>query len=313
MSTPSQPPPPNPNRPQRQLTWAERVFLGESPYMRPIYKIVLFVLLVLFLNIEVGSFVFTFTSDLPLWYRFFWNSLALAITFLLLSWVFLRVADGRPFSALGLTFRRGWGRELSLGFALGVTLQLLVMAALLAARSIHYSASDANNLHFLRQIGANAALFALAAAVEELAFRGYAFQRLIDAVGTPMALVASAVLFGLVHLWNPGATLFSTLNTVLAGLLLAIPYIRTRSMWMQIGLHWSWNLTMATIVSLPVSGINFGPNLFIPQESGPSWLTGAKYGPEGGAVVTIVSVVAIAWLLRTRQLTPSPAAPEDLQ
>ena len=310
MSTPPQPTPP----PQdRQLSWIERVFLGNDANMRPIYKVVLFVIAVFLLNIEVGDIIFTFTRNLPLRYQFLWNSLALVIAFLFLSWLFLRVADGRKFSALGLTFRRGWGRELSLGFALGVTLQLLVMATLVATLSVHYSAGDIINLHFLRQSAELTALFALAAAVEELSFRGYAFQRLIDAVGAPTALVASSVLFGLGHLGNPSATLFSTLNTILAGLLLGLPYIRTRSMWMQIGLHWSWNLTMAILVSLPVSGITFAPSLLTARESGPAWLTGAHYGPEGGAVVTIVSIAAIAWLLRTRHLTPSPAAPEDLQ
>jgi membrane protease YdiL (CAAX protease family) len=310
MSTPPQPTPPPRDR---QLSWIERVFLGNDANMRPLYKVVLFVIAVFLLNIEVGGIVFTFTRNLPLRYQFLWNSLALGIAFLLLSWFFLRVADGRKFSALGLTFRRGWGRELSLGFALGVTLQLLVMATLLATFSVHYSAGDIINLHFLRQAAELTALFALAAAVEELSFRGYAFQRLIDAVGAPTALVASSILFGLGHLGNPSATLFSTLNTILAGLLLGLPYIRTRSMWMQIGLHWSWNLTMAILVSLPVSGITFTPSLLTARESGPAWLTGAHYGPEGGAVVTIVSIAAIAWLLRTRHLTPSPAAPEDLQ
>lgn len=313
MSTAPQTPSPNPNHPLRQLTWPERVFLGNNAHMRPIYKVVLFALAVFLLNTEIGSFVFTFTGSLPLRYQFLWNSLALVIALLLLSWLFLRVADGRKFSALGLTFRRGWGRELSLGFALGVTLQLLVMATLVSTLSVHYSAGDILNLHFLRQAAELTALFALAATVEELAFRGYAFQRLIDAVGAPAALVASSALFGLGHVRNPSATLFSTLNTILAGLLLALPYIRTRSMWMQIGLHWAWNLTMATIVSLPVSGITFGPHLLTARESGPAWLTGAHYGPEGGAVVTIVSIVGIAWLIRTRHLTPSPAAPEDLQ
>ena len=310
MSTPPQPPPP----PQdRQLSWIERVFLANDANMRPLYKVVLFAIAVFLLNIEVGSIVFTYTRNLPLRYQFLWNSLALVIAFLLLSWFFLRVADGRKFSALGLTFRRGWGRELSQGFALGVALQLLVMAALVATLSVRYSAGDMINPHFLRQAAELTALFALAAAVEELSFRGYAFQRLIDAVGAPTALVASSVLFGIGHLGNPSATLFSTLNTILAGLLLGLPYIRTRSMWMQIGLHWSWNLTMAILVSLPVSGITFAPSLLTARESGPAWLTGAHYGPEGGAVVTIVSIAAIAWLLCTRHLTPSPAAPEDLQ
>jgi hypothetical protein len=157
------------------------------------------------------------------------------------------------------------------------------------------------------------AMFAMAATVEELSFRGYALKWLTWSIGAPAAVVLSSILFGAGHLFNPGATFFSTLNTALAGILLAVPYVRTRSMWMQIGLHWSWNLVLATIVSLPVSGINFGPHLFITEDSGPHWLTGGTYGPEGGAVVTIVCVAGIAWLLSTKLLKPSPSAQKDLQ
>lgn len=157
------------------------------------------------------------------------------------------------------------------------------------------------------------AMFAMAATVEELSFRGYALKWLTWSIGAPAAVVLSSILFGAGHLFNPGATFFSTVNTALAGLMLAIPYVRTRSMWMQIGIHWSWNLLLATVVSLPVSGLNFGPHLFITEDSGPHWLTGGTYGPEGGAAVTIVCVVGIAWLLSTRLLKPSPSTQKDLQ
>ncbi len=313
MSTPRPPASPESNHPPRRPILAERVFLDPASRLRPIFRVVLFIFAVLLLNEEVGSLVFTYTNELSLWYQFFWNSVALVITFLFLSWFFIRFIDGRPFSSLGLSLRRGWAMQFAAGFGIGVVLQLLVMAVLIATRSIHYSGGVIHDLHFWNRVAGNAALFAFAATVEELAFRGYAFQRLVDALGTPAALVASSVIFGLGHIGNPSATLFSTINTILAGLLLALPYVRTRSMWMQIGLHWSWNLAMATIVSLPVSGLNFGPTFFTTRDSGPSWITGSHYGPEGGAVVTIISIAAILWFILTPHLTPSPAAQEDLQ
>jgi uncharacterized protein len=84
-------------------------------------------------------------------------------------------------------------------------------------------------------------------------------------------------------------------------------------MWMQIGMHWSWNLVLCTVVSLPVSGINFGPNLLVAKDAGPHWFTGGNFGPEGGAIVTIVSVAGIAALLSTRLLKPSPSTQKELQ
>ena len=250
---------------------------------------------------------------MPFWSQLFWSSVALAISFLALSSIFVRLVDRRNFSALGLSLRPGWGRELCIGLAFGTALQLFVLAILFATRSVHFSPAGEYTLHFWKLVSANVLLFAVAGTVEELAFRGYALKWAMSSVGTPAALVISGVLFGAAHGFNPGATFFSTLNTALAGILLALPYVRTRSMWMQIAVHWSWNLALCTIVSLPVSGINFGPHLFIATDKGPSWLTGGSYGPEGGAVVTIACVAGIACLISTRRLKPSPSTQKDLQ
>lgn len=297
----------------RQKPAAERAFLGTDGRLRPIFRALLFFLAVFVVNVEVGRVVYIATHNSSLWAQFFWSSLVLVIAFLLVSWVFLRAIDGKGFSALGLTFRRGWLMQLVGGFALGIVLQLLIAAVFLATHAVQFSRGGAFDLQFCKRVAGNGLLFALAAAVEELSFRGYGFQRLMDSIGTGGALVGTSALFGLMHLGNPNASFFSTLNTILAGILLAMPYVRTRRMWMQIGLHWSWNFAMATVLSLPVSGLQFRGNLFHSLDVGPKWLTGGSYGPEGGAAVTVVSLLAIIWLFLTRKLTPSPDTQEDLQ
>jgi membrane protease YdiL (CAAX protease family) len=292
---------------------SERIFLGGDGRVRPIFRAFTFAVAAFVLSIEVSRAAYGVTQNSTLWSQLFWSSLALTAGFLLLSWIFIRVADGTGFSSLGLAFARGWGRELALGLGIGAALQVLILVAFLATGSVHYAGGATHDLEFWRQVALNVALFLVAATVEELAFRGYGFQKLIESFGPAGAIVFTSIIFGALHFFNPNATFFSTINTILAGIILAIPYIRTRSMWMQIGLHWAWNLTMATLVSLPVSGINFEPHLFSAQSTGPAWLTGGIYGPEGGAIVTIVSVAAIAWLLRTRQLSSSHAPPEVIQ
>jgi hypothetical protein len=298
--------------PAHQPLLAERVFLSGGR-VRPILRAILFAMCAGLVSIEVRSALFSFIGGIPFWWQLFWGSLAMAIVFLLLSWIFVRFVDGRPVASLGLSLRRGWAKQIGIGFGLGATMQLFVIAILAGTRSVHYSGGVIYDIHFLKRVGLNAGLFFFAASVEELSFRGYAFQRLIESFGMGGAIAASALLFGLAHIGNPDATFFSTLNTILAGILLALPYVRTRSMWMQIGLHWSWNLALATMVSLPVSGMSFGPSLFVAQDARWKWMNGGLYGPEGGAAVTIAAVLAILWLAWTRHLTPSPRAPEDLQ
>jgi len=298
---------------RRPRSLGERVFLLESGGLRPYVRVLFFVFCVLVIQAVVGGLVGGYMQGVSLWMQFFWSSAVLVLTFLALSWIFVRFVDLRDFSTLGLTLQPGWGRELSIGLAFGTALQLVVLAILAATRSVHYSPVGGYNLHFWKQAAASLLLFAIAATVEELAFRGYALKWLMWSVGAPAAVVISSIVFGVGHLLNPGATFFSTLNTALAGILLAVPYLRTRSMWMQIGVHWSWNLVLATIVSLPVSGLDFGPRFFVTTDAGPHWLTGGNYGPEGGAAVTIVCVAGIAWLLSTRLLKPSPSREKDLQ
>jgi hypothetical protein len=299
--------------PEQKMFLSERIFLGADGRVRPIFRALVFAMAMIVVNLAISRETFALTQNSSFWAQLFWSSVALTAGFLLLSWIFLRLADGKGFSALGLTLQRGWGRQLALGFAVGIALQILIAGVFLASRSVHYSKAGGYDLHLLYRIGANAALFAFAAALEELAFRGYGFQKLIEAMGAPAALLLTSLIFGAVHLGNPHATFFSTINTILAGIILGIPYIRTRSMWMQIGLHWAWNFTMATLVSLPVSGIDFQPHLFFARLTGPTWITGGSYGPEGGAAVTLISLAAIAWLLRTRQLSSSHAPQEGLQ
>jgi len=131
-----------------------------------------------------------------------------------------------------------------------------------------------------------------------LAFRGYAFGRAQEVVGPVATALLSSALFGFAHYGNPQATLLSTCNTVLAGLLLAAARVRSRALWMPIGLHFSWNLFLGPVFAFPVSGYTFGMTAVSSAAAGSAWLSGGDYGPEGGAALTAVLLVGIALLSR---------------
>ena len=83
----------------------------------------------------------------------------------------------------------------------------------------------------------------IAPVVEELIFRGVLLQRWATKWGLRKALVASSVLFGLLHTNNPvGLTLF--------GLAMGLLYVRSRSLWVPIGCHMLNNLAAVGIVML---------------------------------------------------------------
>ena len=124
------------------------------------------------------------------------------------------------------------------------------------------------------------------------AVRGVVFRRLEQGLGTTIALVISAVLFGLMHAGNRGATWISTLAIVLeSGVLLGLAYTATRSLWLPIGLHFGWNFTEGGIFGAAVSG---GQNtgLIVAPLSGSPLITGGAFGPEASLAALIVSLCA---------------------
>jgi hypothetical protein len=102
----------------------------------------------------------------------------------------------------------------------------------------------------------------------------------------------------------PGMTF---VNTSLAGLWLAAGYLRTRSLWFPLGLHWSWNWALGWFFGLPISGLSFVSHpLLKGTDLGPVWLTGGSYGLEGGVAATIVLVIFTFFTWRTRWVSPAP-------
>ncbi|MCS6816713.1 MAG: CPBP family intramembrane metalloprotease [Blastocatellia bacterium] len=233
---------------------------------------------------------------------------------LLASAVCLRWLDRRPFQSLGYQWRqRGWCEYL-VGFglaALMITIVVLIELPLghvdlqWEGRPAAETASGTLQAFFF---------FNVAAAFEEFLFRGYPLQTLLLDVRPTLAVSAPSLLFGLGHAGNPNASALGVFNTVLAGVWLSIAYMKTHRLWLPIGLHAGWNFTMSTIYGLTVSGIEerIGTSLFRASQTGPAWLTGGSYGPEGGVLVTVVLIGASLWLWRTPRLRPHEETHEPL-
>ncbi len=309
---------PSPGPPPTQSGQGGNWFLGRDGLVRPIWRALLFVLaaglLLLVAIVVVGEVLRLLSpgpvagprSSLPSPRVLLPVYVVADAVLLLVSWVFLRLLDQRSFPALGLWFYRGWARELVLGIVLGGGLVVAVVAILAGGGWVRYHGWAVEASVVLLEMTKLAVFVGLAACSEELIFRGYPFQRLVDSVGPLVALLALSALFGAAHLRNPAATPLSTANTILSGVLLALTYLKTRALWLPIGLHWAWNFMMGPVLALPVSGYRFHPPLFRVEVSGPAWLSGGSYGPEGSAILTVVSLLAIVWTWRTKALSPSP-------
>lgn len=126
--------------------------------------------------------------------------------------------------------------------------------------------------------------------VEEIMFRGIIFRIVEESLGTWLALLISAVMFGLIHVGNPGATFYSTFAiSAEAGVLLASAYVFTRRLWFPIGIHLAWNFTQGGIFGVKVSGKEV-QGIIQSQLEGPMWLSGGIFGVETSIIAVIICV-----------------------
>src|SRR6185436_7940059 len=100
-------------------------------------------------------------------------------------------------------------------------------------------------------------------------------------------------------------TIFGFINTILAGMMLSIAYLRTRSLWLPYGLHLGWNVGLGFVLGYPLSGIKID-SLWSTVASAPQWLIGSEYGPEGGIIGTILFAAAAIAIRMTRAVETSP-------
>jgi membrane protease YdiL (CAAX protease family) len=137
--------------------------------------------------------------------------------------------------------------------------------------------------------------------IEELVFRGVAFQILIDRLGERSSLVISSVIFAGVHFVNPAISYLGMLNLFLAGLLMGLMYIKSRSLYPMIIFHFAWNFALAYIISSPVSGRNFsGSADFAVNHTSTiqTLLLGGAFGLEEALLTTFLLIIMMALVNR---------------
>ena len=236
--------------------------------------------------------------------------ISLLIAALGAGYVCARWLEDQPWKSLGLTLHQNWLRDLLVGFAMGFVALALAVGIAAAPGGLRFSfgAASGTILPVLRSLVGSAFLLCVAALAEEALFRGYSLQTFSRAHLAWVGIIVTLLFFGYGHLSNPHATLGMTFfNTSLAGLWLGIGYLRTRSLWFPLGLHWSWNWALGAFFGLPISGRELVSHpLLKGNDLGPMWLTGGNYGIEGGIAGTIALVLVTLFTWRTRLVSATP-------
>ena len=86
------------------------------------------------------------------------------------------------------------------------------------------------------------ATFVIVGMSEEFSFRGYLQYTLTTTrMGFWPAAILTSLVFGLVHMSNPGETKFGLLSVVIFGLLFCLFLRRTGNLWWAVGFHAGWD------------------------------------------------------------------------
>jgi len=202
---------------------------------------------------------------------------------------FVRIIEKRPVTELAAS---GAVAELAGGVLLGAILFTATIGILWSLG--YYKVTGMNNWLAAAPVFAGAVISGV---VEEILFRGILFRITEQVLGTWLALLISALLFGPLHLFNPNATWIAAIAIALeAGILLAAAYVLTRRLWFAIGVHFAWNFTQGGIFGVAVSG-NRAAGLLQATLTGPELLSGGEFGAEASIFAVAVCLAAGAYLL----------------
>lgn len=237
----------------------------------------------------------TLLGSLPLppdWTLFFELANFLFITLTIIGWaVFIEKC---PLEGIGLAKKHAF-RDFLLGWFFGgvfliICVLLMVLFGGVQITGFHFSST--NILQFIPLLLA----WSIQGHAEEILARGFLFSSVAVKNSIPVGIVVSSIFFSLIHLGNDGLSLIPILDLTLFGILAALYYLKTGSIWGISGAHAAWNCFQGNVFGFPVSGTDAGTAFISVKQQGPDWLSGGAFGVEGSLISVTAQALVIAWL-----------------
>lgn len=206
-----------------------------------------------------------------------------------LTWIMRKFIDRRSFLSLGFKWK-GYSNEAGLGFFGSLAILGIGSLILVALGYISFISATFNITSLLLEV----AIMMMVALVEELLFRGYLLNNLLQSTNKWVALAISSILFATFHQANPDATIFAIVNIFLAGILIGLNYIYTKNLWFGICFHFAWNYFQGPVLGYEVSGLKLS-SVIQQAITGPELWTGGPFGFEGSLLCPLLFIMAIAF------------------
>ena len=217
----------------------------------------------------------------------------------LATWIMLRKVDKLPWSTVGLDRHAASPPLIVKGTALGGLTIGIASLVLLGTHMMRIDSTVPGS--WWGEAWHSTIVLLPAAFFEELFIRGYVFAVLRRTAGWKLALIVTSVVFGFLHAWNPGADAESILAVTVAGFFLGAILLATRSLYAAGAAHFAWNWVMSGALHIAVSGVPSGDPDYRVVETGPDWLTGGPWGPEGGLAAVVAMFIVLIYLFARYQ------------
>lgn len=272
----------------KQRSVLARIFISANePRLRLIWRLLLLSLITSILIIPPTLLALIATLFIP-----FPPNLTMLITAIIPSGMATMAAivinrlvfDQRMVSSLGLRWQPETTKDLLAGFGIAGLMMALVLLTEFAFGWLKFEGLSPLSMKSAISLLMWVLGILVVGFYEEMLFRGYLYQNFNEHLNTPATVFLTSFLFSIGHLLNPNASIASIVGIFIAGIYLAYGYLRTRQLWLSIGLHIGWNFFLGPVFGFPVSGLH--TFTFIQQSvSGPPLITGGDFGPEAGWVL----------------------------
>lgn len=275
---------------------AETNFWHYQNELRAVWKISIFISLFLVIGF-ICAVIVQFTPFLRQY--IFAYTIVLHLSTLISTVICLRIVDRKSFNSIGFQFIESWKKQFSVGIIIsfGAISAIVCIELIFGIVRIDFFHTRVDSVLIVLMQGM--ITFIIIGFGEEILFRGYCFQAVLKGTNVTFTIVVSSIIFSGMHIMNPNIQFIPLINIVLAGVWFGFAYIRTKQLWLPIGLHIGWNFAQGTLFGFPVSGI-LGNSIFVSVDLRQNWISGGAFGPEGGILASIMILIGIAMTLHPK-------------
>ncbi len=213
-------------------------------------------------------------------------------------WIATKYIDRKPLESIGLSMKdKGKEMLIGLAFALAFIGGLFMILWLIGAINV------TGFVGFKPGVFIVSAMLFMAAFDEELIFRGYILNNMMDSSKNRwIALGGSSLLFALMHAGNPSVWSNWVPMTELfaAGFILGISYTFTKNLWFPTFFHFGWNFFQG-LLGFEISGINVDSWKMVAHENTgnvPDIISGGAFGIEGSVITLSCTIICTYFIFK---------------